>query len=150
MYHNLIINTSVSVALYCLVLFHHACKEELTPWRPVCMQKSASTIVFHTLCLHRPVRMLSLIYHVHIFVAIDCVTFKSAAMHGDGIAIVSLNPRIADKFLSVKAVIFFSFWQGVVFSLLVATGIVQEVGYYTADYLSYGMQACTCHCILSG
>jgi hypothetical protein len=48
----------------------------------------------------------------------------------------------ADKFLSVKAVIFFSFWQGVVFSLLVATGIVQEVGYYTADYLSYGMQAC--------
>lgn len=46
----------------------------------------------------------------------------------------------SDKFLSVKAVIFFSFWQGVVFSLLVATGIVQEVGYYTADYLSYGMQ----------
>jgi hypothetical protein len=37
MYHNLIINTSVSIALYCLVLFHHACKEELTPWRPVCM-----------------------------------------------------------------------------------------------------------------
>jgi hypothetical protein len=54
-------------------------------------------------------------------------------------------PLTADKFLSVKAVIFFSFWQGVVFSLLVATGIVQEVGYYTADYLSYGMQACAVH-----
>lgn len=38
--------------------------------------------------------------------------------------------RPLPKFLSVKAIIFFSFWQGVVIALLVAMGLIPECKYY--------------------
>ncbi|KNC75952.1 hypothetical protein SARC_11531 [Sphaeroforma arctica JP610] len=80
LYHTILINVSVSIALYCLILFYKATKEELTPWKPLW------------------------------------------------------------KFLCIKAVIFFSFWQGVCFSFMIGVGLIRNVGYYSTEYLSYGLQ----------
>ena len=48
LYQTLICNASQLWALYCLVLFYFATKEELAPWRPVGKFLSVKTVVFFT------------------------------------------------------------------------------------------------------
>lgn len=49
--------------------------------------------------------------------------------------------RVGAKFLCVKGVIFFSFWQGLTISILVSSGIVSHIGSVVDDhYLSPAMQ----------
>lgn len=48
--------------------------------------------------------------------------------------------RPFEKFLSVKAVVFFSFWQGVVLSIAVRFGLVDEVEGFTANEQVTGLQ----------
>lgn len=44
------------------------------------------------------------------------------------------------KFMSVKAVVFFSFWQGIVIGLAVNVGIIQDVGGFSASEQATGLQ----------
>lgn len=44
------------------------------------------------------------------------------------------------KFLSVKAVVFFSFWQGVVLSIAVRIGVLRDVEGFTANEQATGLQ----------
>jgi len=44
------------------------------------------------------------------------------------------------KFVSVKFVIFFSFWQGLVVSILAHYGLIQETDYWTVDNVASGIQ----------
>jgi len=42
--------------------------------------------------------------------------------------------------VSVKFVIFFSFWQGLVVSILAHYGLIQETDYWTVDNVASGIQ----------
>lgn len=44
------------------------------------------------------------------------------------------------KFLSVKAVVFFSFWQGVILSIAVRLGVLRDVEGFTANEQATGLQ----------
>ncbi|VVT56716.1 uncharacterized protein SAPINGB_P005230 [Magnusiomyces paraingens] len=44
------------------------------------------------------------------------------------------------KFLCVKVIIFFSYWQGVLLSILVWLGIIHDVGYYTPNNIATAIQ----------
>ena len=82
-YLTILLNASVTWALYCLVLFFHAVNHELKEpkdWHPL------------------------------------------------------------GKFLCIKGVIFFTFWQGMVISILVALGIITEVGTWDADHVASALQ----------
>eukprot|EP00164_Ancoracysta_twista_P001171 GFYU01001541.1.p1 GENE.GFYU01001541.1~~GFYU01001541.1.p1 ORF type:complete len:352 (+),score=25.94 GFYU01001541.1:194-1249(+) len=79
-YITFINNVSISVSLYCLVLFYMATKEALEPFNPLL------------------------------------------------------------KFLCVKTVLFFSFWQGVVIAIMVRAGVIHDVDGYPAQHLAIGLQ----------
>lgn len=44
------------------------------------------------------------------------------------------------KFLSIKAVVFLSFWQGVLLAILAEVGVIREVGSWTVDNTKTGIQ----------
>lgn len=73
-------NLSVTLSMYCLLLFYTVCSELLKPFRPV------------------------------------------------------------PKFVCVKAIIFFSFWQGVVLSVLVSVGVITDVGDWSPHEISTALQ----------
>lgn len=73
-------NISITVAMYCLLLFYTVCKEDLKPFRPV------------------------------------------------------------PKFLVVKAVIFFSFWQGVIVAILVHFDVIDGLGEWTQRDVATALQ----------
>jgi len=79
-YFNVVLNISVTIAVYALMLFYHAFADELSEHRPLA------------------------------------------------------------KFLCIKGVVFFAFWQGVVLEILVYLGIVHEGHWYTSLQVSYAIQ----------
>ncbi|CAN8068375.1 unnamed protein product [Agarophyton chilense] len=89
---------------------------------------------------HRTVRALillciTLVNNVSISCALyGLVLFYHAAHH------LLLPFRPFEKFLSVKAVVFFSFWQGVALSVAIRLGILHDVQGYSAREQATGLQ----------
>ncbi|KAI5792155.1 organic solute transporter Ostalpha-domain-containing protein, partial [Pyronema domesticum] len=48
--------------------------------------------------------------------------------------------RPVPKFLCIKLIIFFSYWQGFFLSILVWLGVIHDVGYYTPDNIARAIQ----------
>lgn len=69
---------------------------------------------------------ISQIYNVSIGVALYCLAMFWVVVNAD------LRPfRPMPKFLCVKGILFFSFWQSFFISVLVAAGVVSHLGPYT-------------------
>lgn len=77
----------------------------------------------------------SVVSNISVSCALYCLILFYHAAHD-----LLLPFRPFEKFLSVKAVVFFSFWQGVVLSLFVNVGLIQDVQGYTADQQATGLQ----------
>ena len=78
----------------------------------------------------------AIIYNFSVFVALYYLTMFWICLSKE------LAPfRVASKFICVKGVIFFSFWQGLFISVLVAMGLVTHIGgVYDDAYLSTALQ----------
>ncbi|KAI3625301.1 hypothetical protein CBS9595_000662 [Malassezia furfur] len=79
---------------------------------------------------------ISLLYNVSVFIALYSLTLFWMCLRSE------LKPfHVAGKFMCVKGVIFFSFWQGLTISILVAAGIIRHIGSVQDDiYLSAALQ----------
>ncbi|WFD30092.1 hypothetical protein MSPP1_001106 [Malassezia sp. CBS 17886] len=79
---------------------------------------------------------IALLYNISVFIAIYSLTMFWVCLHKE------LEPfRVPAKFLCVKGVVFFSFWQGLTISILVAAGIIRHIGSVVDDiYLSAALQ----------
>ncbi|KAI8050786.1 organic solute transporter Ostalpha-domain-containing protein [Syncephalis plumigaleata] len=78
---------------------------------------------------------ITVVYNVTFSWCLYCLSMFFLATHHD------LEPfRAVPKFLCIKAIIFFSFWQGVGISLLVKIGIIHTTELFTADNISVAMQ----------
>ncbi|KAJ3549122.1 hypothetical protein NMY22_g1006 [Coprinellus aureogranulatus] len=77
---------------------------------------------------------ITVIYNVSITTALYCLAMFWACVSDD------LKPyRPVPKFLCVKGILFFSFWQSVVISILVAADVVTKLGPYTdPEHVSTG------------
>ncbi|ORZ32527.1 organic solute transporter Ostalpha-domain-containing protein [Catenaria anguillulae PL171] len=78
---------------------------------------------------------VSILYNISVSWSLYClVIFFMTCVH-------DLRPfRPLPKFLCIKAVLFFSFWQGVVVSILVYARVIQESGDYSTDNISLALQ----------
>lgn len=78
----------------------------------------------------------AIVYNFSVFVALYYLTVFWICLYQE------LAPfRVASKFICVKGVIFFSFWQGLLISILVAMGLVTHIGgVYDDTYLSTALQ----------
>lgn len=61
----------------------------------------------------------------------DLVSFRYVALTFEPTTKNLLNSRPMPKFLCVKGILFFSFWQSFFISILVAAGIIKQLGPYT-------------------
>lgn len=78
---------------------------------------------------------LGIIYNISISVSLYCLALFWYCLLDD------LRPfRPLPKFLCIKAIIFFSYWQGVLLAILVWTGAIPDVGYYTPDNIATAIQ----------
>ncbi|KAL1914928.1 uncharacterized protein VTP21DRAFT_7844 [Calcarisporiella thermophila] len=78
---------------------------------------------------------ISFFYNLSVCLSLYCLMVFFLATKED------LAPfRPLSKFLCVKSVVFFSFWQGVLISLLVAIGLIRSTGKYTADNMAVAVQ----------
>jgi len=77
---------------------------------------------------------ISIIYNTSICLSLYCLAIFWACVNDD------LKPyRPVPKFLCVKGILFFSFWQSVGISILVATNIITRLGEYTdREHVSTG------------
>ncbi|EIW75502.1 DUF300-domain-containing protein [Coniophora puteana RWD-64-598 SS2] len=78
---------------------------------------------------------VSVIYNVSICLALYCLAVFWMCVNED------LKPfRPVPKFLCVKGILFFSFWQSIGVSLLVAAGLITRLGPYTdSEHISIGL-----------
>lgn len=79
---------------------------------------------------------VSFTYNVSVFLSLYCLGMFWKCLNDD------LKPfRVTSKFLCIKGIIFFSFWQGLGISILVAAGLVKKVGpVYDPEYISMAIQ----------
>lgn len=79
---------------------------------------------------------VSFTYNVSVFLSLYCLGMFWKCLNDD------LKPfRVTSKFLCIKGIIFFSFWQGLGISILVAAGLIKKVGpIYDPDYISMAIQ----------
>ncbi|KAF9223062.1 DUF300-domain-containing protein [Gyrodon lividus] len=78
---------------------------------------------------------VSIVYNVSICLALWCLAAFWMCVHED------LKPfRPVPKFLCVKGILFFSFWQSIGISFLVAVGAITRLGPYTdSEHISVGL-----------
>lgn len=78
---------------------------------------------------------VSIVYNISICIALYCLAMLWVVINDD------LQPyRPMPKFLCVKGILFFSFWQAFCISVLVAAGLIKRLGPYTeATYISLGL-----------
>ncbi|KAG2136944.1 DUF300-domain-containing protein [Suillus bovinus] len=78
---------------------------------------------------------VSIVYNVSICLALYCLAVFWMCVSND------LKPfRPVPKFLCVKGILFFSFWQSIAVSTLVAAGVISKLGPYTdSEHISLGL-----------
>ncbi|KAG1745717.1 DUF300-domain-containing protein [Suillus lakei] len=78
---------------------------------------------------------VSIVYNVSICLALYCLAVFWMCVSDD------LKPfRPVPKFLCVKGILFFSFWQSIAVSTLVAAGVISKLGPYTdSEHISLGL-----------
>ncbi|KAI0711759.1 organic solute transporter Ostalpha-domain-containing protein [Earliella scabrosa] len=78
---------------------------------------------------------VSIVYNVSICLALYCLAIFWMCVNDD------LKPfRPMPKFLCVKGILFFSFWQSIFISILVAGGAITKLGPYTdSEHISLGL-----------
>ncbi|KAG7447667.1 DUF300-domain-containing protein [Guyanagaster necrorhizus] len=78
---------------------------------------------------------VSIIYNISICLSLYCLAMFWIVVNND------LKPfRPVPKFLCVKGILFFSFWQSILISILVATGVITKLGPYTdSESISLGL-----------
>ncbi|KZT32986.1 DUF300-domain-containing protein [Sistotremastrum suecicum HHB10207 ss-3] len=81
---------------------------------------------------------VSIVYNFSIFLSLYCLAMFWACVHQD------LAPfRPVPKFLTIKGIIFFSFWQSIVISILVSAGAITRIGPYTdSEHISLALTDC--------
>ncbi|EPQ28518.1 uncharacterized protein PFL1_03821 [Pseudozyma flocculosa PF-1] len=79
---------------------------------------------------------ISFTYNVSVFLSLYCLGMFWKCLNAD------LAPfRVTSKFLCVKGIIFFSFWQGLGISILVAAGLIRKIGPVAdPEYISLAVQ----------
>ncbi|KAJ7437459.1 DUF300-domain-containing protein [Mycena galericulata] len=71
---------------------------------------------------------ISIVYNTSICLSLYCLAVFWICVNDD------LKPfRPVPKFLCVKGILFFSFWQALFISILVSTGVITHIGPYTRD-----------------
>ncbi|OSC98871.1 DUF300-domain-containing protein [Trametes coccinea BRFM310] len=78
---------------------------------------------------------VSVVYNISICLALYCLAIFWMCVNDD------LKPfRPMPKFLCVKGILFFSFWQSIFISILVASGAIKKLGPYTdREHISLGL-----------
>ncbi|KAJ7220816.1 DUF300 domain-containing protein [Mycena pura] len=71
---------------------------------------------------------ISVIYNASICLSLYCLAVFWMCVHDD---LVPFRP--VPKFLCVKGILFFSFWQGLFISILVSAGVITSLGPYSGD-----------------
>lgn len=101
----------------------------------IIIMKATGTYKEHYMGLTSGYMWLGIIYNVSISVSLYCLALFWYCLLDD------LKPyRPLPKFLCIKAIIFFSYWQGVLLAILVLTGFIHDVGYYTPDNIATAIQ----------
>ena len=79
---------------------------------------------------------VSATYNFSVFLSLYCLGMFWSGLSED------LNPfRVTSKFLCIKGIIFFSFWQGLAISILVAAGWIRQIGPVRDEqYISLAVQ----------
>lgn len=123
--------------------FYHRAKQMILQFvlvRPLC---SFATVLFLVLDIYgegsfapnRGYLYITIINNVSITVAMYYLVMFYEALAED------LKPfRPVAKFLCVKAVIFFAFWQGVAIAILAHFGVLHDVGKWTSEDVARGLQ----------
>ncbi|KAG7091858.1 hypothetical protein E1B28_008259 [Marasmius oreades] len=81
---------------------------------------------------------VSIVYNFSICLSLYCLAMFWVCVHDD------IKPfRPVPKFLCVKGILFFSFWQAIAISILVAAGVIVKLGPYTDnESISLGLTDC--------
>ncbi|KAI9292334.1 DUF300-domain-containing protein [Neoconidiobolus thromboides FSU 785] len=78
---------------------------------------------------------ITFVYNISVCISLYCLVFLFQTIKND---IKEYNPLA--KFLCVKAIVFFSFWQGLVISALVSTGLVHLGNGLTEEHTAVALQ----------
>lgn len=101
----------------------------------IVLMKATGTYQQNYIGLKSGYMWLGIIYNLSISVSLYCLALFWYCLVDD------LRPfRPLPKFLCIKIIIFFSYWQGVLLAILVWTGLIHDVGYYTPDNIATAIQ----------